>query len=120
MSQQQSQGHPDEDRFRREAAADRIVDWDGAWPPYVHFSGVTANTILDKEQQRLLENRTIPVNSMPTLILPMELLVVDFEKKDWDLTKKVEHALDEHIPIISKEMFISELMPLTDTDEMEE
>ena len=119
--QQQSEGNIDEDRRRRDAAA-RIVDWDGAWPPYVHFSGVRANTILDKEQQRLLkENRTIPVNNrLTSWISPMTLLVVDFEKKDWDLTKKVEHALDKHIPIISKQMFISELMPLTDTDEMEE
>jgi len=118
--QQQSEGNIDEDRRSRDAAA-RIVDWDGAWPPYVHFSRVRANTILDKEQQRLLKNRTIPVNNrLTSWISPMKLLVVDFEKKDWDLTKKVEHALDKHIPIISKQMFISELMPLTDTDEMEE
>ena len=50
----------------------------------------------------------------------MKLLVVDFEKKDWDLTRKVEHALEKRIPIISKQMFKSELMNLTDTDETEE
>ncbi len=76
---------------------------------------------MDKEQQRLLkENRTIPVNSMATWMKPMKLLVVDFEKKDWDLTKKAKHALENRIPIISKQMFKSELMKLTDTDETEE
>ena len=52
---------------------------------------------------------------------PMRLLVVDFAKMEWDLTRKAKHALDNRIPIISKQMFISELITLTYyTDETEE
>ena len=51
----------------------------------------------------------------------MRLLVVDFAKMEWDLTRKAKHALDNRIPIISKQMFISELITLTYyTDETEE
>ena len=52
---------------------------------------------------------------------PMRLLVVDFANMEWDLTRKAKHALDNRIPIISKQMFISELITLTYyTDETEE
>ena len=50
----------------------------------------------------------------------MKLLVVDFDNMNWDLTRKAKHALNNRIPIISKQMFKSELMNLTDTDETEE
>ena len=50
----------------------------------------------------------------------MKLLVVDFDNMNWDLTGKAKDALENRIPIISKQMFKSELMNLTDTDETEE
>jgi len=124
LSQQQSQGHPDEDRLRREAAADRIVEWDGAWPSgHVYFSGVTANSIMnDAFHDVLQEMGSVVVDKqMSSNKEPMRLLVVDFAKMEWYLTLKAKHALDNRIPIISKQMFISELITLTYyTDETEE
>jgi len=121
LSQQQSQEHPDEGRLRREAAADRIVEWDGAWPRgHVYFSGVQADSIMAGAFHNALQERGLAVlvdkNTRPSKKKPMRLLVVDFENVGWDLTRKAKHALDNHIPIISKQMF-SELMNLTDTDE---
>ena len=125
LSQQQSQGHPDEDRLRREAAADRIVEWDGAWPHgHVYFSGVTADSIMeDAFHNALQEMGSVVVDKQrpSSKKEPMRLLVVDFANMEWDLTRKAKHALDNRIPIISKQMFISELMNLTYyTDETEE
>ncbi len=125
LSQQQSQGHPDEDRLRREAAADRIVEWDGAWPSgHVYFSGVTANSIMEVAFHNALQEMgsvVVDKKGPPSKKEQMKLLVVDFDNMKWDLTRKAKHALDNHIPIISKQMFISELMNLTYyTDETEE
>jgi hypothetical protein len=123
LSQQQSQGHIDDDQRRRDAAADRIVEWDGTWPRgHVYFSGVSAASIMndDRNNNALQAKGAVVVDSKLSKKAPMMLLVVDFDNEEWDLTKKVQYALDKHIPIISKQMFISELMTLTDTDEMEE
>jgi hypothetical protein len=122
LSQQQSQGHPDEDRLRREAAADRIVVWDGAWPSgHVYFSGVTADSIMEEAFHNALQGTgSVVVDKRPSKKEPMKLLVVDFDVMNWDLTGKAKHALENRIPIISKQMFKSELMNLTDTDETEE
>jgi hypothetical protein len=124
LSQQQSQGHTDEDRRRREAAADQIVEWDGAWPHgHVYFSGVTADSIMNDAFHDVLQERGSAVvdKEMSSKKEPMGLLVVDFAKMEWDLTRKAKHALDNRIPIISKQMFISELITLTYyTDETEE
>jgi hypothetical protein len=126
LSQQQSQGHLDEDRRRREAAADLIVEWDGAWPHgHVYFSGVTADSIMNDAFHDVLQERGSAVvgcrQQMSSKKEPMRLLVVDFAKMEWDLTRKAKHALDNRIPIISKQMFISELITLTYyTDETEE
>ena len=122
LSQQQSQGPPDEDRLRREAAADRIVEWDGAWPSgHVYFSGVTADSIMEEAfHNALKEMGSVVVDKKPSKKEQMKLLVVDFDNMNWDLTGKAKHALENRIPIISKQMFKSELMNLTDTDETEE
>ena len=122
LSQQQSQGHADEYKLRREAAMDKIVDWDGTWPQgHVYFSGVSHGSFMNDDDHNALQAKGATVaNALPTKKAPMKLLVVDFRNEQWDLTRKVNHALDEHIPIISKEMFVYELMKLKDTDEMEE
>ena len=124
LSQQQSQGHPDEDRLRREAAADRIVEWDGAWPSgHVYFSGVTADSIMEDAFHNALQEMgwvVVDKKRPSSKKEPMRLLVVDFDNMNWDLTGKAKHALNNRIPIISKQMFKSELMNLTDTDETEE
>ena len=122
LSQQQSQGHADDDKLRREAAMDKIVEWDGTWPQgHVYFSGVSHGSIMNADDHNALQAKGATVaDALPTKKAPMKLLVVDFLRKQWDLAKKVNHALDAHIPIISKEMFVYELMKLKDSDEMEE
>ena len=68
----------------------------------------------------LKEMGSVVVDKKPSKKEQMKLLVVDFDNMNWDLTGKAKHALENRIPIISKQMFKSELMNLTDTDETEE